>query len=122
MNKLDLQYKDFAIVVGARDLDLLQFESAIFELTLLYSLKYIYIQHDKDSEYLHYHLLLMFDKRIRCSTVLNKLAHLLTCDINNISVSGCKNINAYTHSVAQLNSNVQCFSTSIFSCKHKFFI
>lgn len=84
MSLPNYQSKLFHFVIGAEYVE--YFDSAIVTFANAWGYDFAYILHDKDNEYIHYHLIVCCPNRVRISTILKRLQEYLMCDIVNISV------------------------------------
>lgn len=92
MSKLDLQAKQFMLVVGADYVK--DFQGGVETLVASFGGRYAAAYHDRDSNYRHYHLVLVYDKRVRISTMLNRCAVAFNCDKCNIQIQPVRSLNA----------------------------
>ena len=82
---LDTQSKVFSIVLGAEYI-IGDYYDMVQTFANEWGLKYCTIYHNKDSDYMHYHLFIELGKRWRMITMLNRLSKALNCNIENISI------------------------------------
>lgn len=92
MIDLGKQRRKFDIVVSSLSFCKVNNANDISNLLSKMGGTYFMIIHDKDTQLVHLHVVLVFDKNKRAKTILNQMSDLLGCSDSNIQIMECMSL------------------------------